>query len=296
MRHRYRFVGHGSYYGSLAEDLSCGKQTISTVVMEVSEAINRILRSDAFPPITRESLTETAMKTQQRYDYPRAVGFMDGKHIALKKPAHSGSAYWNYKSFHSIILLAICDCDYNFISFDIGSPGRAGDAGVFRNSPIRDFFENNDDLFPPTAELSGVGEAQYHILVDGGFGMSHGYIRPYPETSDSDESKRKFNSKHSGARRMIESSFGILVRRFAILQRAMQVEPDKASKIVISLIILHNLLARRQDVLATVDRYPMPRIDLLHLFNPWLEEVDQIRPKEARNRLKAYYDQIYGEA
>ncbi|KAL6743813.1 hypothetical protein Aduo_016809 [Ancylostoma duodenale] len=149
-----RLVGHGSYYGSMAEDLSCGKQTISTIVMEVSEAINRILRSDAFPPITRASLTETAMKTQQEYDYPRAFGFMDEKHIALRKPAHSDSACCNYKSFHSIILLAICDCDYNFISFDIGSPGRAGDAGAFRNSPIRDFFGNNDDLFLPTAASS----------------------------------------------------------------------------------------------------------------------------------------------
>lgn len=69
--------------------------------MEVSDAINRIesklttefrtkfdcllvLRSEAFIPISRQSLMETAVKTQQRYDYPRAVGFMDGKHIALK--------------------------------------------------------------------------------------------------------------------------------------------------------------------------------------------------------------------
>ncbi|KIH61242.1 hypothetical protein ANCDUO_08492 [Ancylostoma duodenale] len=43
-----------------------------------------VLRSDAFPPITRASLTETAMKTQQEYDYPRAFGFMDEKHIALR--------------------------------------------------------------------------------------------------------------------------------------------------------------------------------------------------------------------
>ncbi|KHJ78177.1 hypothetical protein OESDEN_22202 [Oesophagostomum dentatum] len=39
------------------------------------------------------------------------------------------------------------------------------------------------------------------------------------------------------ARRMIESSFGILVRRFAVLQKPMQLDPEKASKIVASLIV-----------------------------------------------------------
>ncbi|KHJ79280.1 hypothetical protein OESDEN_21077 [Oesophagostomum dentatum] len=298
-RHRLciflRYVGHGSHYGSLAEDLSCGATTVSKVVMEVSNSINRVLRADAIPAITRQSLIDTSVKAQHRYDYPRAVGFMDGKHIALKKPAHSGSTYWNYKSFYSIILLAVCDCDYNFISFDVGSPGRAGDAGVFRNSDIKDFFENNDHLFPEAAPLSDVGEVQYHILVDGGFGMSHRYIRPYAETANSDESQRRFNAKHSGARRMIESSFGILVRRFAILQKAMQVEPKKAAKIVKSLIILHNLLARRQDVLATSERFSMPNThEAFAPLQPMPRGGGPDSAKEARNRLKTYYENLYG--
>ncbi|VDK65217.1 unnamed protein product [Cylicostephanus goldi] len=91
----------------------------------------------AFPPITRDMMEETARLTQERYDYPRGVAFMDGKHIAIDKPPHSGSLFWNYKNFYSIILLAMTDADYRVLAYDIGAPGHAGDAGVYRSSPIK---------------------------------------------------------------------------------------------------------------------------------------------------------------
>ncbi|RCN24040.1 hypothetical protein ANCCAN_30271, partial [Ancylostoma caninum] len=37
----------------------------------------------AFPLPTRVDFEQTARKTQVRYDYPRACGFLDGKHIAI---------------------------------------------------------------------------------------------------------------------------------------------------------------------------------------------------------------------
>ena len=38
----------------------------------------------AFPSLGRSDFEDIARKTQARYDYPRAIGFMDGKHIAIK--------------------------------------------------------------------------------------------------------------------------------------------------------------------------------------------------------------------
>ncbi|EYC38509.1 hypothetical protein Y032_0713g1753 [Ancylostoma ceylanicum] len=235
-------------------------------------------------------LEDCSVKTQERYDYPRATGFMDGKHVGIRKPKNAGSTYWNYKSFHSIILLAVCDCDYRFIAFDVGAPGRAGDAGTF--------FEEHDQLFPETTNLADVGPVQYHILVDGGFAQGHRYIRPFPEPLATTASKRRFNKKLSGARRMIESSFGILCQRFAILQRDLQVEPDKASKLVTSTLVLHNLLARRQDLLEHVQRYePSRNAPLPDRFAP-LQRVPvgggTDSAKLARDRLVTHYDNLYG--
>ncbi|CAJ0595715.1 unnamed protein product [Cylicocyclus nassatus] len=193
-----RFVGHGYAYGALAEELNIGRKTVSDIVSEVTDVINTVLFANAFPPITRHARQECAMKTQQRYDYPRAVGFMDGKHVGLRKPRNAGSKYWNYKGFHSIILLAVCDCDYRLTAIDIGAAGRAGDAGVFRDSEIKTFYEAHDEVFPETTALDDVGPVQYHILVDGGFAQSHRYIRPFPEPMATTASKRRFNEKLSG--------------------------------------------------------------------------------------------------
>ncbi|KAL6739204.1 hypothetical protein Aduo_012681 [Ancylostoma duodenale] len=110
-----------------------------------------------------------------------------------------------------IILLAICDCDYRILAFDIGAPGRAGDARVFRTSAITNFLERDDALFPATRNLKDVGAVQYHILV---VAQGHHFIRPYTEAEDNLPDKRRFNQKPSGARQMIESTFGILPQRF----------------------------------------------------------------------------------
>ncbi|KAL6723875.1 hypothetical protein Aduo_018832 [Ancylostoma duodenale] len=287
-----RFTGHGSSYQSLAAEFSCGERTLSAVVDEVTDAIIKVLFQRAFPNLAREDFEHTARKTQVRYNYPRAIGFLDGKHVAIKKPVRSRSVYFNYKKFHSIILLACCDCDYNIIAFDVEAPGRVGDAGVFRNSDVKRWMEDNEDRFPPTRDLGQVGPVQYHFLVDSGFGQNYRMVRPFANQGDGIESRMRFNRKHSGARRMIESTFGILTRRFAVLQKAIELNPTKAARLVVSLMILHNLVSCRKDALQDVERYP--RYD--GVLTP-LENIPmgggQASAKLARDRITQHYDMLY---
>ena len=44
-----------------------------------------------------------------KWNLPQILGALDGKHIACKCPPSSGSTYFNYKKYFSVVLLALVD-------------------------------------------------------------------------------------------------------------------------------------------------------------------------------------------
>lgn len=67
-----------------------------------------------------------------RWQFPNCCGAIDGKHIRIKAPNKSGSDFFNYKGYSSLILMAVVDHDYKFLFVDVGAHGRCSDAGVWR--------------------------------------------------------------------------------------------------------------------------------------------------------------------
>uniref|UniRef100_A0A914DEB2 DDE Tnp4 domain-containing protein n=1 Tax=Acrobeloides nanus TaxID=290746 RepID=A0A914DEB2_9BILA len=43
------------------------------------------------------------------------IGAIDGKHFEIEKPDNSGSTFFNYKGYHSLVMLAVVDADEKFI-------------------------------------------------------------------------------------------------------------------------------------------------------------------------------------
>lgn len=49
----------------------------------------------------------------------------------MVSPENSGSAYFNYKNFNSIVLQTVVDADAKFLFVDFGDYGRNNDSSVF---------------------------------------------------------------------------------------------------------------------------------------------------------------------
>ena len=125
------------------------KTTISKVIQEVCIAVYKVLQPIyiRFPSSTGERL-DIAAKTYQCWNYPNCFGAAYGKHIAIVKQKHSGSDFYDYKSFYSVVLTVLVDYDYKFLATDVGVQGRISDGGVFKNSVMYYAMENNTLKLP----------------------------------------------------------------------------------------------------------------------------------------------------
>lgn len=167
-----------------------------------------------------------------RWNFPNCYGAIDGKHFQIQAPPNSGSLFYNYKGFSSIILLALADGNYCFTFIDVGANGMASDGGVFNNSSLKTALEND---FLPDGGL---------IVGDDAFPLKPYLLKPYSRMQNLTEGQKIFNYRVSRARRIVENVFGILVSRFRIFQKPISIDVDKADKLIIAACTLHNWLRK----------------------------------------------------
>jgi len=51
------------------------------------------------PKPTKEQWELTALEFEKTANFPHCLGAVDGKHIRVINPGHSGSMFYNYKDF-----------------------------------------------------------------------------------------------------------------------------------------------------------------------------------------------------
>ncbi|XP_047112265.1 uncharacterized protein LOC124789022, partial [Schistocerca piceifrons] len=139
-----RFLATGESFKSLAFSHRIAQPTISNVIVDVCTAICETLKDQYLKaPSTEEEWNKIAKEFDELWQFPNCIGAMDGKHIAFAPPQTAGSTYFNYKKFHSVVLLAIVDARYRFSLIDIGCNGRVSDGGVYANSLISSALREN---------------------------------------------------------------------------------------------------------------------------------------------------------
>jgi hypothetical protein len=87
------------------------------------------------------------------WNFTNCVGSIDGKHIQLKCPSNSGSMYYNYKGYYSIVLQQLLDARYRFIAIDVGAYGKQSDGGIFHHSSLYQLLSSNNFNMPNAKEL-----------------------------------------------------------------------------------------------------------------------------------------------
>jgi hypothetical protein len=126
-------------------------------------------------PETPNEWKLVASEFEARWNFTHCVGAMDGKHIVIRPPKHSGSLYFNYKQFFSIVLFALVDADYSFLMVDIGTNGRISDGGVLKQSQFGKALLAKTLNFPDREPLRGRNQDQpFVITADDAFALHDG--------------------------------------------------------------------------------------------------------------------------
>ena len=255
-----RFYATGESYRGMAYSFRVAHNTISELVREVSDAIVQGYADQVVLPNSEESWRQRGQEYFDRWNIPHAVGALDGKHIAIRRPHGSGSRFYNYKGFYSIVLLALVDADYKFMWVDVGSDGSCSDAGIFNETKLYNDFDTGSQGLPTTDPLPGENSPfPYFILGDNAFSLKTWLMNPYSHRNKTHD-ELIFNYRHSRGRRVVECTFGIFAQRFRCFLRPLEVTPRAARRITSACVCLHNLLRTRYPSTYNVQQEDMNQL------------------------------------
>ncbi|KAH1032669.1 hypothetical protein J1N35_044843 [Gossypium stocksii] len=176
------------------------------------------------------------------------IGAIDGTHITVILPPNEQIPYIGRKGIPTQNVMVVCDLNMCFTFVMAGLEGPAHDTRIFLDA-IRD----------PKYKFSHPPNGNYY-LVDSGYPQMKGYFGPYrgqryhlPDFRRGRSISGKeeiFNHSHSSLRSVIERTFGVLKKKWAILRDMPSYSFEKQTMIVVATMTMHNFIrkhVRRND-------------------------------------------------
>ncbi|XP_039278826.1 uncharacterized protein LOC111060496 [Nilaparvata lugens] len=154
------------------------------LIPEVCDALIKALKDFKKLPSSSGEWESISKEFEEKWNFPNVLGATDGKHVQLRAPWNSGTEYYNYKHFFSIVLFALVDANYNFLYVNVGSPERFSDVSVFKNTELYRKLENRtlNIPSPKPLQIPYRMEVPYFILGDQAFELNDYTMTPFRGT------------------------------------------------------------------------------------------------------------------
>ena len=226
------------FAGGCPLDLICiykiSKTQVFRCIWLVVDAVNTYLKNMHFPIDDADALAELELgfRAATRGDFWRGqVGAIDGVHFKMRAPTNKDvdnpmRYYVSRKDTFALLAVAICDVNRRFLWADISHTSTTHDSTAWTATELGQ-----------TIAQGGLPEP-YFINGDAAFTLGPSMITP----SNNDKELDDFDFYQSSNRMAIECAFGILVRRWGVLWRALGQRFDRRAPLVIALMRLHNFI------------------------------------------------------
>ncbi|XP_071576462.1 uncharacterized protein [Temnothorax nylanderi] len=212
------FLAQGETVQSLYNKFRVGKSIVHRIIEETCKAIWEKLQPIYLSQLTKNDFERIAAQFFDLWQLSNCMGAIDGRHMRIKAPPMSGSEFYNYKGFFSVVLLAAVDAHYKFIWVDIGQYGSISDGRVWSNSDFGQALDHGEVDLPLDKPLPGTDISFLHFFVgDEAFPLKKYLMRPFPG------------------------------RMHQALKSPLVCSVEKAEDIIKALVCLHNMLMDNKD-------------------------------------------------
>ena len=181
-----RFLASGSSQTSMSFAYRIGRTTVSNIVRETCCALWEALHEKYLK--AWKNISEEFMKL---WNIPHCIGSIDGKHIAIECLSHTGSIYYHYKGFLSVVLMTVCDARYVFTLVNVGDFGSNNDSGVLENSTMGKAFASNQMGLPDEQHVKGCKiPLPYFLVGDDILALKSLFLQSFPRRSKLSEDQK----------------------------------------------------------------------------------------------------------
>ncbi|CAI9582856.1 unnamed protein product [Staurois parvus] len=238
-----RFLATGRSLEDLKFSTAISPQALLGVLIpETCHAIIQVLKGKYFRfPTSSEDWQFISSQFEEMWNFPNCGGAIDGRHVRINPPHHSGSLYYNYKGFFSIIIIAIINANCEFIMVDVGKNGKFSDGTVIEQTHFYEKLKEKQLKLPENDETKE--GLNFAFVTDEAFSLQDHILRPYSQEALTKE-RKVFNYRLARARRVAENAFGLLANRFRIFRTTINLSPHKIELVVMACCLLHNFLRR----------------------------------------------------
>ena len=198
-----------------------------------------------------------ARNFQQRHKLPNCIGALDGTFFHIESPSQNNRAFFCYKKYYAIAILAIADTDYKFWYFNTGGRGGAGDAFLWNTSQFcRDLHTTRcydlDPFFVTPAgnvvanstRSNGARRVDSYLVADSAFSLTARCIKVDPAPNPA-RHVANFNRRVTNCRRVVEQAFARFSGRWGVVKWNHINDIDCATKTSKAAAALHNICQQR---------------------------------------------------
>ena len=237
----------GAEVWDLMSSHGIGRSTIYDSIWKVVDSVNESTdlsfneNNSPFPTMSEQEEIAAGFGEKSQAGFTNVVGAIDGmlvwtvcpplKWCREKSKSQENFHCWR-KEKYGLVMLAICDHRTKFRWLDISEPGRMSDYASW----IKTELASQLDDVQLRAQILLAGHT---IIGDNAFVKKMYMAVPFPGTGIG-ISKDSYNFYLSQLRITIERAFGILVHRWGILRKPLNVHIGRVSALVTCLCRLHN--------------------------------------------------------